>query len=137
MNLTKKLLKNKLGESFGFGLVLVILSIGIFSLAFISENNKITGFVAYAPENTYATPANLIEFNDVNSLATLSAGNYYVDGNGVVYWMDDESKPAIAKVNFIDESQRNKHIYIETQGRVGYVLDSILIDKNAGELKIQ
>ena len=133
MNLTKKLANNKIGESFGFGLVLVILSIGVFSLAFISENNKITGFVAYAPENTYTIPANLIEFNDVNSLATLSAGNYYVDGKGIVYWMDDESKPAIAKVNSIDEIQRNRYVYIDTQGRIGYVLESVLIDKNVEE----
>ena len=50
----------------------------------------------------------------------LAAGNYYIDENGIVYWTDDSSSPAIAKVNSIDESQKNRPIYIDNNGNVGY-----------------
>ena len=123
----KQLIKNKSGESFGIALAAIFLSISIFSIAFVSEGNKITGFatVAPAPDNLQIAPANLREFKDVNSLESLSAGNYYIDNDGIVYWMNDESKPAIAKVNFVDESQKNRQIYIDDNGRIGYVLNLI------------
>ncbi len=122
--MTKKLLNNKSGESFGFALAAILMSISIFSIAFISEGNKITGFAAKENVDVNVQPI-LIMFKDVNSLSTLAAGNYYIDSDGIVYWMGDESKPAIAKVNFVDESQKDRQIYIDDNGRVGYVLNSI------------
>ena len=123
----KKLIKSKSGEKFSVGIFIVFLTIVISMFAFITEENKITGFAISDAnqEETQIVQPILLEFKDVNSLATLSAGNYYIDENGIVYWIDDEAKPAIAKVNFVDESQKNRHIYIDAEGRIGYVLKSI------------
>lgn len=114
----KKLSKNKVGEKFSSALAVIVLSMGIFMFAFMGEESQITGFVVSESE---AVPS-LMEFKDVNALSTLGAGNYYIDSEGIVYWLDDETKPAIAKVNFVDEAQQNRHIYIDEQGRIGYVL---------------
>ncbi len=131
----KKLIKNKKSENFRNSVFVIILSITISMLAFVTENNKITGFVISEDSTDITTtndeiiiPDNLMEFYDINSLAILAAGNYYIDADGIVYWIDDESRPAIAKVNFVDESQKNRHIYIDDQGRIGYVLQSIPIE---------
>ena len=126
----KKLAKNKFGN-FGFGLTLIVVSISITLFAFISEDSRITGFAAISTEPSIVVISNdLMEFNDFKSLQTLSAGNYYVDTGGIVYWIDDESMPAIAKVKSIDEIQKNRIIYIDAQGRLGYVLNSVLINEN-------
>ena len=122
-----KITKNKSGERFSFGLFIVSLSITMTLFAFVSEENKITGLVTLEnnQENKESIPLALIEFNDVSSLSTLAAGNYYVDSDGIIYWTDDNSKPAIAKVKFVDEIQKNRAIYIDDQGRIGYVLTQI------------
>jgi len=113
--------KNKRGESFDTALIIISLSIAISLIAFISEGNKITGFVT-SDSSYFVINPSLIEFNDVDSLGTLAAGNYYIDDNGIVYWMDDDYRPAIAKVNYIDESQKNRRIYIDKDGNVGYLI---------------
>ncbi len=128
----KKLIQNKSGEKFNFGLFVILLSISVSLFAFISEENKVTGFVV-AEENQKIVQIQqpiLLDFKDVNSLSTLSAGNYYIDENGIVYWIDDEAKPAIAKVTFVEESQKNRNIYIDDDGRIGYVLNPISITEN-------
>lgn len=126
MKIIKKFNSNRLGEHFNFALIAIFLSIFITLFAFISEENKITGFATgTAPKNSYygtIAQSNLQEFNDVKSLGSSAAGNYYIDGDGIVYWTDDESNPAIAKVKFIDESQKNRHIYIDNNGNIGYVI---------------
>ena len=58
-------------------------------------------------------------------MSTLAPGNYFIDDDGIVYWIDDESRPAIAIVKYHDEIQENRHIYIDDEGRIGYVLESI------------
>ena len=116
------LTKNKRGESFKAALVVILLSIAIFSIAFMWGENDITGLVIDAEPNYIPTQYSLAAYEDVNSLGTLSEGNYYIDGEGIVYWIDDGSKPAIAKVNFIYEEQKNRLIYIDDEGNVGYVL---------------
>jgi len=127
----KNLYKNKSGEKFGFGLLIIFLVVTVSLFAFISEDSRITGFAAISTEPSIVVISNdLMEFNDFKSLQTLSAGNYYVDNEGIVYWIDDESMPAIAKVKSIDEIQKNRIIYIDAQGRIGYVLNSVLINEN-------
>lgn len=122
----KNFYKNKLGERFGFGLFIIFLAMTVSLFAFISEDSKITGFAAISTEPGIVVISNVfIEFNDFKSLQTLSAGNYYVDNEGIVYWIDDESRPAIAIVKYHDEIQENRHIYIDDEGRIGYVLESI------------
>lgn len=127
-----KLIKNKIGESFQFGLFIVLSTILISLFAFVSQENKITGFATFEnnQEQIKLISLGLIEFKNINSLSTLAAGNYYVDSDGVVYWMDDESKPAIAKVDFVRDNQKNQHIYIDNEGRIGYVLNTIPINNN-------
>lgn len=121
---------NKKGEKLSSGLFIVILTISISLFSFISEENRITGFAISGEkqEEIEVIQPDLIEFKDVNSLSTLAAGNYYIDGNGIVYWIDDESRPAIAKVNFVDESQKNRDIYIDIEGRIGYILEAVQIE---------
>lgn len=110
-------MKSKIGTNFGSGIALILVSVAIFMFAFISEDS-ITGLVVTEPK----AEQSLIEFANFDELSTLAAGNYYVDSDGIVYWLDDESKPAIAKASYVDESQKNRHIYIDNQGRIGYVL---------------
>ena len=119
----KKLAKNKFGN-FGFGLTLIVVSISITLFAFISEDNKITGF-ATASHNfeVYAKSAELRDFANVDSLGSLAQGNYYIGSNGVVYWIDDESRPTVGRLNIVEDTQKNRHIYIDDGGRTGYVLN--------------
>ena len=127
----KNFYKNKSGERFGFGLFIIFLAMALSLFAFISEDSRITGFAAISTEPSVVVISNVLtEFNDFKSLQTLSAGNYYVDNEGIVYWIDDESKPAIAKVKSIDEIQKNRVIYIDDEGRIGYVLNSVSINEN-------
>ena len=122
------MIKNKCGESFNLALIVILLSITLTSIAFISERNDadgITGFAVSADSRTsdsFVAQTYLREFNDFDSLRSLAAGNYYVDDNGIVYWIDDESKPAIAKVNFIDQEHKKRIIYIDNEGNIGYPL---------------
>ena len=108
-------------DHFNAALVVIFLAIFVSLIGFISEDNKITGFAASTSYNKdAAAQANLKEFNDVKSLETLAPGNYFIDGNGIVYWTDDSSRPSIAKVKFADENQKNRQIYIDDEGKVGY-----------------
>ena len=113
---------NKRAEHFNSALLAIVLSIVAVSLAFLSENSNPTGFVVNEESLVIEKP-NLIVFDDVDSLRTLSAGNYYIDGDGIVYWADDDSMPAIAKVSSLDESQKNRKIHIDNEGRIGYLLE--------------
>ncbi|MBI2547709.1 MAG: hypothetical protein HYW23_04740 [Candidatus Aenigmarchaeota archaeon] len=114
---------NKRGEHFNSALLAIVLSISVVSLAFLSENRSLTGFVAYEEQEFVPVSPNLLVFDNVDSLSTLSAGNYYIDGNGIVYWADDSSMPAIARVSSIAESQENRKIHIDNEGNVGYLLE--------------
>lgn len=120
------MMRNKKGERFEFGLLIVILSISISLLSFVTEGDNITGFVA-SEENQEIQVFQpvLLEFKNVDSLSTLSKGNYFIDGNGIVYWIDDDSMPAIARVNFLEESQKNRRIYIDAEGNIGYILELV------------
>src|SRR3989338_4054828 len=117
-----KLIKSKQGEKFEFGIFAIFLAIAISSFAFISEDNKITGFAVLDNPDYMINPVKLTEFKDINSLGSLAPGNYYVDENGIVYLMDDNSRIAMTKVNLLDESQKNRKIYIDIEGRIGYIL---------------
>lgn len=126
-----KTIKSKSGEhNLGFGIFIVFLSIAASLFAFISEDKNVTGAVTAepAPEDALFAVQILTEFKDIKSLAVLSAGNYYIDNGGVVYWIDDESKPAVAKLAYIDDAQKNKNIYIDNGGRIGYVISAVIMD---------
>jgi len=116
-----KMINNKRGEHFRAALTVISLSIAISLFAFMSEENKITGFATSTATYVTSQP-NLIEFENVDALGSLAAGNYFIDGDGIVYWLDDSSKPAIAKVKNIDEIEKNRKIYIDNEGNIGYSL---------------
>lgn len=101
---------------FKYALIVVFLSIAVSLLAFITSDNNITGFVV-------SNPQDLREYENIDSLQSLGSGTYYIDGFGTVYWIDDKSMPAVAKVKFIDETQKNRKIYIDNDGDIGYLLE--------------
>lgn len=115
--------KGESGYHFNFALAVIFVSIAVSIIAFVSEDKKITGFATIGAdsEETIITQV-LREFSNVDELGALSPGNYYVDDAGIVYWLDDESSPAIAKVGFVRDEQKNRHIYIDNNGNIGYVL---------------
>ena len=114
---------NKRAEHFNSALLVIALSIAVVSLALLSEDRNLTGFAAYEEQSLVIEKPNLIAFDNVNSLRTLSAGNYYIDRNGIVYWADDDSMPAVAKVSSLSEGEKNRKIYIDNEGRIGYLLE--------------
>lgn len=124
-----KLSQDKSGENFNFGITITALAITISLLAFVSEESKITGFAVSGDSkesiNDEIIPDNLIEFNDIGSLRSLAPGSYYIGESGIVYWLYDNSKPAIAKVKNIDDLQKSREIYIDKNGNIGYILNSI------------
>ena len=123
----KNLSNNKHGGHFNIALLVIFLSIAVSLLAFLGEDSKLTGFATgiNSESNKITVQSNLPEFNDVKSLSSMAAGNYYIDGSGIVYWTDDDSRPAVAKVKFIDESQKNRAIYIDKDGNLGYIIAEV------------
>lgn len=127
LKMSKKL-DNKRGGHFNIALIIVFLSIAVSLIAFMSEDtNNVTGFVTSATneESSYSADAEpvLREFNNLDDLRSLAKGNYYIDDEGVVYWLDDDSRPAVAKVIYIRDIQKNRKIYIDNSGNIGYALE--------------
>ena len=121
--MTKMFKKSESRDHFNFALTLIIISITVSIIAFVSEDKKITGFATISTDSEQIIiTQELREFNNVDELSTFASGNYYIDDAGIIYWLDDESSPAIAKVNFVRGEQKNRHIYIDNSGNVGYVL---------------
>ena len=116
---------HKQKDHFNVALVVIFLAIFVSLISFMSENNKLTGFVVNANYKNAdaATQTNVKEYNDVKSLGVLSPGNYYIDNQGYVYWMDDDSTPAVAKVKYLNDDQKNRKIYIDNEGNIGYLIN--------------
>ena len=111
-------------DHFKSALVAVALAIFISLIGLMSEQNNITGFVTSTSyDSNAATQINVKEYNDVKSLEVLAPGNYYIDASGFVYWMDDDVTPAVAKVKSLSDDQKNRKIYIDDQGNVGYLIN--------------
>lgn len=108
-------------EHFNFAIVVVLISVGVSLFAFMTEDNGLTGF-AVSESSDSVEQSSLMQYSDINSLRSLAEGNYYIDSDGIVYWMDDSSKPAIAQVNSLEKSQKNRLVYIDREGRIGYIL---------------
>lgn len=110
-------------DHFKSALVAVALVIFISLIGLMSGQNNLTGFATSTSYNAgAATQTNVREYNDVKSLEVLAPGNYYIDANGFVYWMDDEVTPAVAKVRSLTDDQKNRKIYIDDRGNVGYLI---------------
>ena len=118
------MLKNKKGEHFQYALAAIFLSIFVSLFAFVSESSKITGFAvsdSYNADNSVSQD-NIREYKTINDLSSLAVGDYYIDGDGIVYWLDDVSKPAIGKVDNLEDSQKYRQIYVDASGDIGYVI---------------
>ena len=118
--------KNKRVEHFNIAMMAVFASIAISLLAFIGADNsgKVTGFAVSdsIASNTQVQQPELLQFKSIGSLSDLSSGAYYVDEKGVVYWMDDSSMPPVGQVAYLRESQKNRQIYVDNDGNVGYLI---------------
>ncbi|HLC61071.1 MAG TPA: hypothetical protein VJJ52_06610 [Candidatus Nanoarchaeia archaeon] len=116
--------KPKQKDHFKSALVVVALAIFISLIGLMSGQNNLTGFATSTSYNSdAATQTDVKEYNDVKSLEVLAPGNYYIDANGFIYWMDDDSTPAVAKVKSLTDDQKNRKIYIDDNGNVGYILN--------------
>ena len=116
--------KHREKDHFKSALVAVALVTFISLIGLMSGQNNLTGFATSTSYNAdAATQINVKEYNNVKSLGVLNPGNYYIDANGFVYWMDDDSTPAVAKVKTLTDDQRNRKIYIDDQGNVGYIIN--------------
>ncbi len=116
----------KRGEHFNIALAVIFVSIAISLVAFMSEEKNVTGFVVSYSAPVSVSSSNpqpvLKEFSNIDALGTLAKGNYYIDADGIVYWLDDTSKPAVAKISHVRDIQKNRIIYIDDNGNIGYVL---------------
>ncbi|HLC50445.1 MAG TPA: hypothetical protein VJI97_03375 [Candidatus Nanoarchaeia archaeon] len=105
------------------GMFLALISMAVFSIAIMSENSSITGFVAANDNSQSINILDLKGFSDVNSLGELAPGKYYISSEGIVYYMDDSSRFAVAKIDYVDEVQKNRMIYIDDKGNIGYLIE--------------
>lgn len=110
------------GESFNAALFVILLSIYFVALAFLTENNKVGLAASNLNSHSSVSEPKLIEFQDFNSLSSLASGEYYIDNNGKVYWTDDESRPMVAKVKLLSNLQKNRYVYVDKNGKIGYVI---------------
>lgn len=116
--------KHKDKDHFKSALVAVAIVIFISLIGLMSGQNNITGFATGTSYNSNAaTQTDVKEYENVESLGVLAPGNYYIDANGIVYWMDDEVTPAVAKVKSLTDDQKNRKIYIDDWGNVGYLIN--------------
>ncbi len=99
-------------------LIVILFAIAVSLYAFKTADNKITGFATFS---SYDAQASLKELNDINSLRSLAPGSYYVDDNGIVYWLDDSTRPAVAKLNFISNIQINTQFFIDDNGNIEFI----------------
>jgi hypothetical protein len=113
--------KRKEKDHFKIALLLIYLTIVISLVAFKSADNSITGHIVNQNDLQYIEE-NLPEYGYIGELETLSPGNYFVDEKGIIYWIDDESRPAVGKVNFLYDVQKNRQLYIDNDGNIGYIV---------------
>jgi len=112
-------------DKFSYGIFLIVSIISISMLAFLNEDKNITGYVIAGESANYESASALAEFNSLNSLAQLSPGLYYVYADGYVYSVDDYSRLLVGKVSHLEDSQKDKLVYIDRNGNIGYVLDFV------------
>jgi hypothetical protein len=108
--------KPKHKDHFAAALLAVIISMTVFSLAFMGGN----GVTGYAVNEQSQVKYAVIEFNEFKDIATLSPGNYYVNNDGLVYWLDEPSLLVVAKVNNLDEFSKSRKVYVDKEGNIGY-----------------
>lgn len=114
-----------LEDKFTYGIFLIVSFILLSTLAFLNEDKNITGYVIAGESANHESASALSEFNSLNSLAQLSPGLYYVYADGYVYSVDDYARLLVGKINRLDDPQKDKLVYIDRNGNIGYVLDFV------------
>src|SRR3989338_4007313 len=113
--------KSRRGEHFKIALGAVVGVILLSVLAFMSGHKGVTGYVVDSDSVAESgSPETVAEFEDLSSLSSLSPGTYYIDSYGTVYWLGDSSRVAVGGLNYFTESQKNRMIYIDNEGNLGY-----------------
>ena len=105
------------------GMFLALVSMAIFSIALLSEQSGTTGFVTANDNSNTVHVLDLKDFRDINSLGELGAGKYYISGDGIVYYIDASSRFPVAKIDYVNELQKNRFIYIDSNGNIGYLIE--------------
>lgn len=116
----KKRTRNE--DKFGVGILLIILSISVTMFGFLSEERNIVGYAA--GENRAINEGNAILYA-YNSLSELSPGKYFVYDDGSVYSIEEYAKLFVGKVKHVQEIHKNRNLYVDRNGNVGYVLDVV------------
>ena len=111
---------NNKAYHFKVALWAIAISILVFSAAFFTEDKNATGFIV-SDDSVELPKANPILLNNANSLSQLSPGNYYIDMKGNVQWMDDSSRPVIAKLVSYNENELDRSVYVSIEGEVFFV----------------
>ena len=115
------LIQNRKGGHFASAMAASALFMFVFFVAFVTEDRGITGFAVNEQDSGSVVVQNLMEFDDASSLGSLGAGNYYITADGVVYWTDQGMIP-VARIKNLHESQKNRKIYIDSFGNLGYLI---------------
>ena len=121
MKIAKNLFRKKNANHFKFSVLVVTFTIVVSLIAFMTEESKISGYSTYTSQISDSNQV-FNEYENVEALGTLAKGNYYIDNDGYVYWIEPYTKPLVARVKHLDESQKNRQIYIDSSGNIGYVL---------------
>ena len=104
------MIAGKKGEYFPTAVLVILVIIILFITAFFTESRK-TGMMIYGD--------GLSEIG-MSDLASLSEGNYYIDNQGIIHWIDDSSRPAVAKIRPIREINTDRYLYVSDEGLVFY-----------------
>lgn len=116
----KKMTRNE--DKFGIGILLIFLSISVTMLGFLSEEKNIVGYAA-AKEPAIITDNSV--FENIDTLSELSPGKYFVYDDGSVYSIEDDARLLVGKVKHIQDVQKNTYLYVDRNGDIGYVLDTV------------
>ena len=103
------MVRGKKGNHFPIAIIVILVVIILFVTAFFTES-KLSGMAVYSG----------LEQIEASELYEFAEGNCYIDDNGVVYWIDDSSKPAIAQLHSMRDAYSDRYFYVSDDGMVFY-----------------
>ena len=113
-------MNSKKAYHFKLAMLVIAVSIFVFAAAFFTADHSTTGFVV-SQESANLPKSNPILINSAKDLSSLSSGNYYIDKNANVLWIDDESRPVVAKLTTYNEDELDRTVYVSIEGEVFFV----------------
>ena len=103
------MIKGNKSNLFPTAVIVILVIIVLFVTAFFTES-KLSGMAVYSG----------LEQIEASELYEFAEGNYYIDDNWVVYWIDDSSKPAIAQLHSMRDAYSDRYFYVSDDGMVFY-----------------